>query len=78
MANDTNPSERVSRAGTPAVHRRGVHATRAPTPRACGCGLPVAYDPVKQEFFCIGCGASKVCTCGRSLLGSSGRPVNVV
>jgi len=77
MANDTKTSEIVPSAGAAGFHRR-VHASRAPTPQACGCGLPVAFDPEKHEFFCIGCGASKVCTCRTTLLGSSGRPVNVV
>ncbi len=62
----------------PGFHHRRVHASRAPTPRACGCGLPVAFDPEKHEFFCIGCGASQVCTCRSALLGSQGRPVKVV
>ncbi len=78
MTNDANTSENLPNPDAQAVRRRAVHASRAPTPRACGCGMPVAFDPEKQEFFCIGCGSSKVCTCGRSLLGSAGRPVNVV
>lgn len=62
-------------------HRGGVpqvHATRAPTPRACGCGLPVAFDVESHAFFCIGCGSTKECTCRRSLLSATVRPVNVV
>lgn len=55
-----------------------AHATRAPTPRACGCGLPVAFDVGSHEFFCIGCGSTKECTCRRSLFSSANRPVNVV
>ncbi len=66
---------------SPSLFRRGVpqvRATRAPTPRACGCGLPVAFDVEKHEFFCIGCGNAKDCVCRRSALTSSVRPVNVV
>ncbi len=76
----SNPTKTKESTASPEAgfHRRGVHASRAPTPRACGCGLPVMFDPEKHEFFCIGCGASKVCTCRTKLLGSSGRPVNVV
>lgn len=78
MTDDMKTSDRVPSTGTPGFHPRLVHASRAPTPQACGCGLPVAFDPEKHEFFCIGCGASKVCTCRSTLLGSAGRPVNVV
>ena len=58
-------------------HRRTVHASRAPRPKACGCGLPVAFDLDRHEFFCIGCGSSQLCTCGGAFLGRGGRPVNV-
>ena len=78
MTDRTKTTEGFPNADAKSYHRRTVHASRAPTPRACGCGLPVAFDPEKQEFFCIGCGSSKLCTCGRSFLGSAGRPVNVV
>ncbi len=78
MTSATKTSEEAAGAEAPAFHRRRVRAERAPTPQACGCGLPVMFDPEKHEFFCIGCGASKVCTCRTSLLGSAGRPVNVV
>lgn len=54
-----------------------VQAARIPTPRACGCGQPVAFDLDKHEFFCIGCGASKLCVCVRSLFSSTIRPVQV-
>ncbi len=54
-----------------------AHATRAPTPQACGCGQPVAFDVEKHEFFCIGCGSGKVCTCRRSPWSANVRPVNV-
>ncbi len=66
---------------SPTRVRRGTqatHATRAPTPQACGCGLPVAFDVGSHEFFCIGCGGAKECTCRRSLFSSRDRPVNVV
>ncbi len=56
---------------------RTVHASRTPTPRACGCGRPVAFDLGKQEFFCIGCGAARKCLCLRSRVSGSVRPVNV-
>lgn len=77
MTDDPSPNGQPART---AVRRtsRLVHATRAPTPRACSCGMPVAFDPEKHEFFCIGCGGAKTCTCGRSLFGSEGRPVNIV
>ncbi len=78
MTSDTKTSHNAVNAEAPAFHPRLIHAERAPRPRACGCGLPVMFDPEKHEFFCIGCGASKVCTCRTSLLGSAGRPVNVV
>lgn len=55
-----------------------VHAMRTPTPSSCGCGLPVAFDLGTHRFFCIGCGSTKECTCRRSLLASTSRPVNVV
>ena len=55
-----------------------VTAMRAPTPQACGCGLPVAFDLDAHQFFCIGCGGTKECTCRRSLFSSTTRPVNVV
>ena len=55
-----------------------VHAKRVPTPQACGCGLPVAFDLEKQEFFCIGCGSSNKCDCRGPRLGYRGRSVNVV
>lgn len=54
-----------------------AHAARVATPRACGCGQPVAYDLNKHEFFCIGCGASKLCLCIRSPFSSGVRPVQV-
>ncbi len=57
---------------------RHVHADRAPTPEACGCGLPVAFDVARHEFFCIGCGNARECVCRKSLLSSTVRPVNVV
>ncbi len=78
MSEKARTSENIPDTSHPPFHPRPVRATRAPTPQACGCGLPVAFDPEKQEFFCIGCGASRVCTCGRSLFGSAARPVNVV
>ncbi len=56
---------------------RTVHASRARTPRACGCGRAVAYDLEKQEFFCVGCGASRKCLCLRSRVSGLVRPVNV-
>ncbi len=56
---------------------RTVHASRAPTPRACGCGRAVAYDLEKQEFFCVGCGGSRKCLCLRSRVSGLIRPVNV-
>ncbi len=59
------------------ARRRGTYAARLPHPQACGCGLPVAFDPAKHEFFCIGCGASTLCTCRTTLTGSAGRPVKV-
>ena len=62
--------------GSHPVHRT-VHAARIPKPAACGCGMPVAFDVSRQEFFCIGCGAAAVCTCRRSAWGSTHRPVNV-
>ncbi len=62
---------------TEAVHRRALHADRIPTPTACGCGLPVAFDVERKEFFCIGCGAGKECICRRSAWTSTVRPVNV-
>ncbi len=55
-----------------------VHASRVPTPQACGCGQPVAFDAERHEFFCIGCGRAKECLCRRSWLSSNVRPVNVV
>jgi len=54
-----------------------VHAIRAPTPQACGCGLPVAFDVERHEFFCSGCGGAKECTCRRSRFTATVRPVNV-
>jgi hypothetical protein len=57
--------------------RRAVYARRIPQPASCGCGSPVAFDIEKHEFFCIGCGAAKECTCLRSLWSSTVRPVNV-
>ncbi len=60
-----------------AVHRRSLRAERVPTPASCGCGLPVAFDLDRKEFFCIGCGAGKACTCRRSAWTSTVRPVNV-
>lgn len=78
MTDDTKTSQSSPDAGTPAFHHRRVRASRAPTPQACGCGLPVAFDPEKHEFFCIGCGAAKLCTCRTRFPGSAGRPVNVV
>ncbi len=75
----TNPttSAVTPDAETTAVHHRSVHAARAPTPRACGCGRPVAFDLEKQAFFCIGCGATKQCLCLRSRVSGIVRPVNV-
>ncbi len=78
MSENAKTSENIPDTSTPPTHHRTVHASRAPTPRACGCGMPVAFDPEKQEFVCIGCGSSKVCTCGRSLFGTAVRQVNVV
>ena len=60
-----------------AVHRRSFHADRIPKPASCGCGLPVAFDVERKEFFCIGCGADRACTCRRSAWTSTTRPVNV-
>ena len=54
-----------------------LHAARVPTLRICGCGLPVAFDVDKHEFFCIGCGASKECLCRRSRFAAPSRPVRV-
>ncbi len=77
MTDETKTSAGSAEAVPETVHRRRVQAARLPTPTACGCGLPVAFDPVKQEFFCIGCGASQVCLCRSTLMGSQGRPVKV-
>lgn len=55
-----------------------VRAIRAPTPQACGCGLPVAFDVERHEFFCYGCGGARECTCRRSRFTSTLRPVNVL
>lgn len=55
-----------------------AHAKRVPTPQTCGCGLPVAFDLERQEFFCIGCGASTKCECRGLHLGHRGHSVNVV
>ena len=60
----------------PAAHHREVRARRLPKPTACGCGSAVAFDVEKHEFFCIGCGAAQECTCRRSLLTATVRPVN--
>jgi hypothetical protein len=60
------------------VHRRGRRAVRIPRPESCGCGMPVAFDVGRKEFFCIGCGAARACTCRRSAWSSTDRPVNVV
>ncbi len=57
--------------------RSTARASRAPTPHACGCGRPVAYDVAKREFFCIGCGAAEQCLCLRSRVSGLVRPVNV-
>ncbi len=70
-------------AGSRAVARQShssprIEAARVPTPSACGCGLPIAFDLDKHEFFCIGCGASKLCLCRRSPFSSGTRPVHVV
>lgn len=61
-----------------AVPHRARHAARVPKPAACGCGMPVAFDVGRKEFFCIGCGAATACTCRRSAWRSTDRPVNVV
>lgn len=61
----------------PTAHHREVRARRLPKPTACGCGSAVAFDVEKHEFFCIGCGAARACTCRRSLLTATVRPVNV-
>jgi len=77
----TSTQEPAAGHGTPAERRRGlaeVRAARAPTPAACGCGLPVAFDVERHEFFCTGCGSAKQCVCRRSRLTSVVRPVNVV
>ncbi|HII40651.1 MAG TPA: hypothetical protein HA326_05475 [Thermoplasmata archaeon] len=65
---------------SPSSHRGGlpeVHAVRAPTPQACGCGLRVAFDVERHEFFCIGCGGAEECTCRRSRFATTARPVKV-
>lgn len=62
---------------TPALVRRVVRARRIPNPASCGCGSPVSFDVERHEFFCIGCGAAKECTCLRSPWTSTVRPVNV-
>ncbi len=77
MTDEAGTSAGVPDAAPLLVHRRRVRAARLPTPRACGCGLPVAFDPLKKEFFCIGCGASQSCACRTRLIGSAGRPVKV-
>ncbi len=61
----------------PAAERPMAHASRITRPSACGCGLPVEFDVERKEFFCIGCGAAKQCTCRHSLWSSTVRPVNV-
>ena len=60
------------------VHRRARRAVRIRKPDACGCGMPVAFDVGRKEFFCIGCGAATACSCRRSAWHSTDRPVNVV
>jgi hypothetical protein len=77
----TNTKDASAGSVSPSVFRGGVpqvHALRAPKPQACGCGLPVAFDVETHEFFCIGCGGAHECTCRRSLLSSTVRPLNVV
>ncbi|HLE54282.1 MAG TPA: hypothetical protein VI999_03460 [Thermoplasmata archaeon] len=54
-----------------------IRALRVAKPRACGCGRPVSFDVDKHEFFCIRCGAAKLCVCRRSPLTSIVRPVQV-
>ncbi len=69
-------SDTTTQAPEHAVHR-AVHAERVPKPEACGCGMPVAFDVERREFFCIGCGAFRECTCRKSAFGATVRPVNV-
>lgn len=77
MTDTTVLSSDSHRAPAPAPVHRAVHAARIPKPSACGCGLPVAFDVSKREFFCIGCGAAAQCMCRRSAWTSTVRPVNV-
>ena len=77
----SNANDTVDGHASPTRWRGGVplvHATRAPTPQSCGCGMPVAFDVESHAFFCIGCGSTKECTCRRSLLSSTVLPVYVV
>ncbi len=62
---------------TQAVFRRALHADRVARPQSCGCGLPVAFDVERKEFFCIGCGAGQACSCRRSAWSATVRHVNV-
>lgn len=78
MAGARTKTARIDPAGNGIRRRQEQHAHRAETPHACGCGLPVAFDPERHEFFCIGCGEAGECVCRKSLLSSVVRPVNVV
>lgn len=60
------------------AHHPTRRAARVPKPEKCGCGMAVAFDVGRKEFFCIGCGAAAACTCRRSAWRSADRPVNVV
>jgi len=77
MVDESLRSSGSAAVSVPAVRHREVRARRILKPAACGCGSSVAFDIEKHEFFCIGCGAARECTCRRSLLGSTVRPVNV-
>ncbi len=64
-------------ASIPETRRGAVRAAKIPRPAACGCGSAVAFDADKKEFFCVRCGAARLCTCLRSVWTSTVRPVNV-
>lgn len=77
MTHPTSTPENSPKAEPQAIRRRVVRAARAPNPQACGCGRPVAFDLEKHAFFCIGCGATRLCVCLRSAVSGIVRPVNV-